>query len=88
MTGARIVGGNHTLFGEMDVKLADKQELKVGSTRSSPLNSWTSAGQYWWFYSISIALASPTQGASQQGASADICNQDGGDRPAIFVDVW
>lgn len=33
MTGARIVGGNHTLFGEMDVKLADKQELKVGSTR-------------------------------------------------------
>ncbi|MDP2867564.1 rhodanese-like domain-containing protein [Methyloversatilis sp.] len=33
MTGARIVGGRHALFGETDVKLADEEELKVGTTR-------------------------------------------------------
>ena len=33
MTGARIVGGSHALFGETDVKLADDEELKVGTTR-------------------------------------------------------
>ena len=33
MTGARIVGGNHPLFGETDVKLEDNEELKVGTTR-------------------------------------------------------
>lgn len=33
MTGAKIVGGNHALFGETDVKLEDDQELKVGTTR-------------------------------------------------------
>lgn len=33
MTGARIVGGNHALFGETDVKLEDDEELKVGTTR-------------------------------------------------------
>lgn len=32
-TGARIVGGAHALFGEMDVKLEGDQELKVGTTR-------------------------------------------------------
>lgn len=32
-TGARIVGGSHALFGEIDVKLEDDVELKVGSTR-------------------------------------------------------
>jgi hydroxyacylglutathione hydrolase len=33
LTGARIVTGTHELFGESDVKLADDQEFKVGSTR-------------------------------------------------------
>lgn len=33
MTGAKIVGGSHALFGETDVKLADDEELKVGTTR-------------------------------------------------------
>ncbi len=33
MTGARIVGGSHTLFGKTDVKLADDDELKAGTTR-------------------------------------------------------
>lgn len=33
MTGARIVGGSHALFGETDVKLEDDEELKVGTTR-------------------------------------------------------
>jgi hydroxyacylglutathione hydrolase len=33
MTGAKIVGGSHALFGETDLKLADEQELKVGTTR-------------------------------------------------------
>ncbi|MDX9886340.1 rhodanese-like domain-containing protein [Thauera sp.] len=33
MTGAKIVGGSHALFGETDVKLEDEQELKVGTTR-------------------------------------------------------
>lgn len=33
MTGARIVGGSHALFGETDVKLADDEEFKVGTTR-------------------------------------------------------
>lgn len=33
MTGARIVSGNHALFGETDVKLEDDEELQVGSTR-------------------------------------------------------
>jgi len=33
MSGARIVGGSHALFGETDVKLEDDQELKVGTTR-------------------------------------------------------
>jgi hydroxyacylglutathione hydrolase len=33
MTGAKIVGGNHALFGEIDVKLEDDEELKVGTTR-------------------------------------------------------
>lgn len=32
-TGAKIVGGCHPLFGEIDVKLDDGQELKVGTTR-------------------------------------------------------
>jgi hydroxyacylglutathione hydrolase len=32
-TGAEIVGGCHPLFGEIDVKLEDGQELKVGKTR-------------------------------------------------------
>ena len=32
-TGAKIVSGTHALFGEMDVKLADGHELKVGTTR-------------------------------------------------------
>lgn len=33
MTGAKIVGGSHALFGEIDAKLADHEELKVGATR-------------------------------------------------------
>ncbi|HEX7587574.1 MAG TPA: MBL fold metallo-hydrolase, partial [Anaerolineae bacterium] len=33
MTGAKIVGGNNALFGEMDAKLEDDEELKVGTTR-------------------------------------------------------
>ena len=33
MTGAKIVGGSHALFGETDVKLEDDEELKVGTTR-------------------------------------------------------
>lgn len=33
MTGARIVGGSHPLFGETDVKLEGGDELKVGTTR-------------------------------------------------------
>ncbi|PKO64363.1 MAG: hypothetical protein CVU22_24660 [Betaproteobacteria bacterium HGW-Betaproteobacteria-16] len=33
MTGAKIVSGSHTLFGETDVKLKDDEELKVGTTR-------------------------------------------------------
>jgi len=33
MTGAKIVGGSHALFGEIDVKLEDDEELKVGTTR-------------------------------------------------------
>ncbi len=33
LTGAKIVTGTHELFGESDVKLADEQELKVGTTR-------------------------------------------------------
>ncbi len=33
MTGAKIVGGSHALFGAIDVKLEDDQELKLGSTR-------------------------------------------------------
>ena len=33
MTGAKIVGGSHALFGETDLKLEDEQELKVGTTR-------------------------------------------------------
>lgn len=33
MTGAQIVGGNHALFGAIDVKLDDDEELKVGCTR-------------------------------------------------------
>ncbi|MHB8948678.1 MAG: MBL fold metallo-hydrolase [Rhodoferax sp.] len=33
MTGARVVGGSHALLGEMDVKLEDEEELKVGTTR-------------------------------------------------------
>lgn len=33
MTGAKIVGGSHPLFGETDVKLKDNQELRVGTTR-------------------------------------------------------
>ncbi|WP_418316981.1 MBL fold metallo-hydrolase [Piscinibacter sakaiensis] len=32
-TGAKIVTGCHPLFGESDVKLADEQEFKVGTTR-------------------------------------------------------
>ncbi len=32
-TGAEIVTGTHELFGESDVKLANEQELKVGTTR-------------------------------------------------------
>lgn len=32
-TGAKIVGGCDPLFGEIDVKLEDEQELKVGKTR-------------------------------------------------------
>ncbi len=32
-TGAKIVTGTHELFGESDVKLADEQEFKVGTTR-------------------------------------------------------
>jgi hydroxyacylglutathione hydrolase len=32
-TGAKIVGGCHELFGEIDMKLGDGQELKVGTTR-------------------------------------------------------
>ncbi|MGK2925471.1 MAG: YeeE/YedE thiosulfate transporter family protein, partial [Lysobacterales bacterium] len=33
MTGAKIVGGSHALFGETDVKLEDEEELEVGTTR-------------------------------------------------------
>ena len=33
MTGAKIVGGSHELFGQIDVKLKDEEELKVGTTR-------------------------------------------------------
>ncbi len=33
MTGAKIVGGSHALFGETDVKLEDDEEIKVGTTR-------------------------------------------------------
>jgi len=33
MTGARIVGGSHALFGRADVKLEDDEELRVGTTR-------------------------------------------------------
>lgn len=33
LTGARIVSGRHPLFGETEVKLADDEELKVGTTR-------------------------------------------------------
>ncbi|KIO48127.1 rhodanese-like domain-containing protein [Nitrosospira sp. NpAV] len=33
MTGARIVTGTHELFGHSDVKLADKKEFQVGTTR-------------------------------------------------------
>jgi hydroxyacylglutathione hydrolase len=33
VTGAKIVGGSHALFGEMDVKLEGDEELKVGTTR-------------------------------------------------------
>ena len=33
MTGAQIVSGCHPLFGETDVKLADGEELQVGTTR-------------------------------------------------------
>lgn len=33
MTGARIVGGGHPLFGDTDVKLEDNEEFKVGTTR-------------------------------------------------------
>jgi hydroxyacylglutathione hydrolase len=33
ITGAKIVAGTHELFGECDVRLADKQELVVGTTR-------------------------------------------------------
>ena len=33
LTGAKIVTGRHELFGESDVKLADGEELKVGTTR-------------------------------------------------------
>ena len=33
LTGAKIVGGCHELFGQTDVKLQDGEELKVGTTR-------------------------------------------------------
>lgn len=33
ITGAKIVAGTHELFGECDVRLADKQQLVVGTTR-------------------------------------------------------
>ena len=33
MTGAKIVSGTHPLFGETDVKLADREELAVGCSR-------------------------------------------------------
>jgi hydroxyacylglutathione hydrolase len=33
MTGAKIVAGNHALFGQTDVKLEDGEELEVGTTR-------------------------------------------------------
>lgn len=33
VTGAKIVTGTHELFGASDVKLADEEELKVGTTR-------------------------------------------------------
>ena len=33
MTGAKIVSGDHELFGQTDVKLKDGAELEVGSTR-------------------------------------------------------
>lgn len=33
MTGAQIVSGSHELFGQTDLKLKDKGELQVGTTR-------------------------------------------------------
>ena len=33
ITGAKVVGGSHALFGELDVKLEDEEELKVGTAR-------------------------------------------------------
>ncbi len=38
-TGARIVTGTHTLFGESDVQLDDGQELTVGNTRFVALHT-------------------------------------------------
>lgn len=39
MTGAQIVSGCHPLFGETDVKLADDEELQVGTTRFVALDT-------------------------------------------------
>lgn len=33
MTGARIVGGQHELFGDIDIRLGDGEELTIGATR-------------------------------------------------------
>ena len=33
MTGAKIVSGDHELFGQTDIKLKDGEELEVGTTR-------------------------------------------------------
>jgi len=33
MTGAKIVGGSHALFGQTDVQLGDDEALTVGTTR-------------------------------------------------------
>ncbi len=38
-TGAKIVGGAHELFGSIDVKLKDGEELAVGSTRFVALHT-------------------------------------------------
>ena len=39
ITGAKIVTGTHELFGSSDVRLADKEEFKVGTTRFVALST-------------------------------------------------